>query len=224
MQEGLELEVQEARVFGVLIEKSLATPEHYPLSLNSLTNGCNQKSNREPHMDLSTMAVGMLIDKLVIRGLVGRVQAAGSRVEHYRHNGGEMLDCQEPQLAILAELLLRGPQSFKALRKRSERMSPMETEAVFSSHLEQLLRRGLLKRLPAGMGSRTERVAQTLAPDAAAAESTSPPLAAAPTASSPPQAPDDQGLEARVERLESQLAQLALELGVTLEESESDLA
>ncbi len=217
MDDTLTLEPFEARILGVLIEKELTTPDHYPLTLNALANGCNQKSNRSPVLELSNATVSMLLDKLVVRGLVGRVQRAGSRVEHYRHNARERLHCQEPQLAILAELLTRGPQSASQLRKRTERMSKMESQAIFDSHVEQLIRHGFVKRIPAGMGSRTERLVQEFSPDAHPLEETAAP--AQPLSTPAPGA----DLEARVARLERQLAQLAEELGASLSEESSEL-
>ncbi|MCB9915537.1 MAG: DUF480 domain-containing protein [Planctomycetes bacterium] len=217
MEDLLELEPHEARVLGVLIEKELTTPDQYPLSLNGLTNGCNQKSNREPVMELSNSAVSMLLDKLVIRGLVGRVASAGSRVEHYRHNARERLDCQVPQLALLCELLVRGPQSASQLRKRIERMVQLDAQEVFDSHLSQLQKRGLVKLVPAGMGSRAERYAQTLSPDAHPLDG---PAAPAPAAHAP-RSGDASALEVRVAKLEAQLARLAAELGVELEAEDS---
>lgn len=221
MDETLTLEPHEARVLGVLIEKQLTTPDQYPLSLNGLSNGCSQKSNRDPVLELSNASVGMLLDKLVIRGLVGRVQRSGSRVEHYRHNARELLDCQEPQLAILAELLVRGPQSKSQLKKRTERMSPMDSQAIFDSHLEQLVRRELVKRVPAGMGSRTERFVQTLSPDAHPLDAPASSAAERAPVTPAPAAPE---LEARVAKLERQLARLAEELGATLSDGDSDAA
>lgn len=220
MEDLQSLEPDEARVLGVLIEKELTTPDQYPLSLNALTNGCNQKSNRDPVMELSNSAVSMLLDRLVIRGLVGRVQRSGSRVEHYRHNARERLECQEPQLALLAELLLRGPQSESQLRKRSERMVKLDTPEAFASHLGQLERRGLALLVPPGRGSRVERVAQTLSPDAHPLDAGA--AAEAPAASPAPQATPD--LEARVARLEIQLGRIAAELGLDLDEDSNQSA
>jgi uncharacterized protein YceH (UPF0502 family) len=214
MDETLTLEPHEARALGVLIEKELTTPEQYPLTLNALTSGCNQKSNRDPLLELSNFTVELLVDKLIVRGLVGRVHASGSRVEHFRHNARERLDCQEPQLAILAELLVRGPQTASQLKQRGKRMSPFETQEIFDSHLQQLVRRGLVQRVAPGPGSRAERFIQTLSPDAHPLEEGQ--AAAVPAGTDAPRTAAG-ALEARVAKLEQQLARLAEELGVSLE-------
>src|SRR6266511_4083972 len=100
----------EIRVLGSLIEKELTTPENYPLSLNALTNACNQKSNRAPIMDLAEADVVRGLDKLGSRGLA-RVTAVGGRVAKSHHSLGDNLHLDPPALAVLAELMLRGPQT-----------------------------------------------------------------------------------------------------------------
>ncbi len=120
---NLPLNEIEVRILGCLIEKELTTPEYYPLSLNSLTNACNQKSNREPVMSLEEENVVRGLDKLRIKGFA-RQSAEGGRVPKYCHSLGERLT--PPELAILTELLLRGPQTTGELRNRSSRMSPCE--------------------------------------------------------------------------------------------------
>jgi uncharacterized protein YceH (UPF0502 family) len=117
----LQLSDVEVRILGCLIEKELTTPEYYPLSLNSLTNACNQKSNRDPVMVLEEEDVVRGLDKLRMKGFA-RHSAEGGRVPKYCHSLGERL--MPPELAILAELLLRGPQTLGELRGRSDRMSP----------------------------------------------------------------------------------------------------
>src|SRR5688572_29257254 len=105
----IELTPDEARVLGVLIEKSATTPEQYPLSLNALTAGCNQKNNRDPVLTLSDDQVFDALESLRAKGLVIRIEAgAGSRVQRFRHNAGDALHARAGELAILAELLLRG--------------------------------------------------------------------------------------------------------------------
>ena len=90
--DDLNLNAHEARVLGVLIEKAFTTPDNYPLSLNAATAGCNQKSNRNPVLQLSETEVQIQLDKLVVAGMVGRVHPATSRVERFRHNLCERLD------------------------------------------------------------------------------------------------------------------------------------
>ena len=125
----------EARVIGCLIEKAITTPDQYPLSLNALVNACNQKSNRDPVMDLSESAVQQIVDGLSKKHLVMEKSGFGSRVPKYQHRfcntefGNLKLDPQE--LAIVCELLVRGPQTPGELRTRASRMAPFgETSDV----------------------------------------------------------------------------------------------
>jgi uncharacterized protein YceH (UPF0502 family) len=125
----------EARILGVLIEKELTTPEYYPLTLNSLTNACNQKSNRDPVMQLEEGEVVSGLDKLRQKGLA-RLSGESGRVPKYCHSLGEKL--APPELAVLAELLLRGPQTLGELRTRCERMSPFADIAAVEEVLDDL--------------------------------------------------------------------------------------
>jgi len=123
----IELTALEARVIGCLIEKALTTPDQYPLSLNALVNACNQKSNRDPVLDLSESAVQQVVDGLSKKHLVMEKSGFGSRVPKYQHRfcntefGTLKLDPQE--LAIVCELLVRGPQTPGELRTRASRMA-----------------------------------------------------------------------------------------------------
>src|ERR1700752_595298 len=104
---ALELDAIEARVLGVLIEKELTTPEQYPLSLNALAAGCNRKSNRDPVVELSDSEISGGLERLRRKSLVGASHAAGSRTERYKHAAGTVWTLAQPEIAILAELLLR---------------------------------------------------------------------------------------------------------------------
>jgi len=123
----IELTALEARVIGCLIEKAITTPDQYPLSLNALVNACNQKSNRDPVMDLSESAVQQVLDGLSKKHLVMEKSGFGSRVPKYQHRfcntefGNLKLDPQE--LAIVCELLVRGAQTPGELRTRASRMA-----------------------------------------------------------------------------------------------------
>jgi uncharacterized protein YceH (UPF0502 family) len=123
----IELTALEARVIGCLIEKAITTPDQYPLSLNALVNACNQKSNRDPVLDLSESAVQQVVDGLSKKHLVMEKSGFGSRVPKYQHRfcntefGTVKLDPQE--LAIVCELLVRGPQTPGELRTRAGRMA-----------------------------------------------------------------------------------------------------
>jgi uncharacterized protein YceH (UPF0502 family) len=130
-----ELTALEARLIGCLIEKAITTPDQYPLSLNALVNACNQKSNREPLMDLSESTVQQTVDGLSKKHLIMEKSGFGSRVPKYQHRfcntefGTLKLDPQE--LAIVCELLVRGPQTPGELRTRASRMGPFgETSEV----------------------------------------------------------------------------------------------
>jgi uncharacterized protein YceH (UPF0502 family) len=136
----IELTALEARVIGCLIEKQITTPDQYPLSLNALANACNQKSNRDPMMDLDEATVQKTLDSLSKKHFVMEKSGFGSRVPKYQHRfcntefGTLKLDPQE--LAIVCELLVRGPQTPGELRTRASRMAPfaetLETEAALT--------------------------------------------------------------------------------------------
>ena len=138
----IELTSLQARVIGCLIEKAITTPDQYPLSLNALVNACNQKSNRDPLMDLSESTVQQTLDGLSKKHLVMEKSGFGSRVPKYQHRfcntefGNLKLDPQE--LAIVCELLLRGPQTPGELRTRASRMAPFAEAADVEAALTRL--------------------------------------------------------------------------------------
>jgi len=119
----IELSQIEARVLGAFIEKEMTTPDYYPLSPNALTNACNQKSNRSPVMQLDETEVMETVEFLRQKGLAMQSQDAGSRVVKFRHTLRERLYLEDHELAILAELLLRGAQTPGELRARADRMA-----------------------------------------------------------------------------------------------------
>src|ERR1700757_771955 len=141
----IELTALEARVIGCLIEKAITTPDQYPLSLNALVNACNQKSNRDPVMDLSESAVQQVLDGLSKKHLVMEKSGFGSRVPKYQHRfcntefGNLKLDPQE--LAIVCELLVRGPQTPGELRSRAARMAPVTDVSEIEAALTRLSNR-----------------------------------------------------------------------------------
>lgn len=158
---NLPLSEVEARILGALIEKELTTPDYYPLTLNSLTNACNQKSNRDPVMALEEEEVVRTVDRLRMKGFV-RQSAEGGRVPKYCHCLGEKLP--PPELALLAELLLRGPQTLGELRGRGERMAPFaDLEAVEESLRElQQFAPCLVTLLPRQVGQKEQRYVHLL--------------------------------------------------------------
>lgn len=142
----------ERRVLGVLIEKAKTTPDNYPLTLLALCNGCNQKSNRDPQMNLQEEDVLTALDRLRERGAVALVEGAG-RVEKYRHLAYEWLGVNKAELAVICELLLRGPQTEGQLRGHVERMEPMADLAALRHILAGLKARNLVLSLtPEGRG------------------------------------------------------------------------
>jgi len=151
----------EARILGALMEKELTTPEYYPLTLNSLTNACNQKSNRDPVMHLEDEEVVRGLDKLRMKGFA-RLSGEGGRVPKYCHSLGEKL--APPELAVLAELLLRGPQTLGELRTRCERMSEFADIAAVEEVLAELQKYELqlVTLLPRQPGQKEQRYAHLL--------------------------------------------------------------
>jgi uncharacterized protein YceH (UPF0502 family) len=158
----------ECRVLGVLIEKQMTTPDQYPLTLNAIVAGSNQKNNRSPVLEMSDDAAEAAADGLRAKGLVVRVEQSGARVVKFRHAAAEKLDCRPAELALLAELLLRGPQTVGELRGRASRMQAFESLPAAEGFLRSLMERPvpLVRRLPPVPGSRAERYADLLSPDA----------------------------------------------------------
>ncbi len=147
------LDSVERRVLGVLIEKAKTTPEAYPLSLNAIVTGCNQKNNRDPLMTVDEDQVGRALETLRASGAVAEIYGSG-RVPRYRHYAYEWFgDLQKEDLAILAELLLRGEQSEGDLRGRASRMDPIPDLQILRTRLDALAARGLVVWLsPPGRG------------------------------------------------------------------------
>ena len=148
----------EARVLGVLIEKELTTPDYYPLSMNALVNACNQKSNRDPHMDLTEANVDHALRSLEKQELAGRADSDG-RVTKYEHRLQEAFNFDRRDVAILCELLLRGPQTPGELRSRASRMHPFEDLSQIQSALQRLAQREppLVAMLPRQDGTEESR-------------------------------------------------------------------
>lgn len=207
MSVEIQLDPHEARLFGVLIEKQLTTPDQYPLSLNAATNGANQKSNRDPVLSLAEDEVAEALHRLEQKYLVRKVF---SRVERYLHNGRETLALEIPQLAIMAELLMRGPQMPGELRTRVSRMSPVDSQEHMHQLLRTLLDRGFVERLPPSPGARAERYVQLLSPGLHPLDVPAP----ASSQQAPATGTASPGLEARVSVLEAELARLRSQLGV----------
>jgi uncharacterized protein YceH (UPF0502 family) len=194
----------EVRVLGVLIEKSLATPETYPLSLNALVTGCNQKTNREPVMDLSERDAAQAIARLIRMGLAGTSGGAGSRVEKYRHALAEKMGLDESRQAALAVLLLRGLQTAGEVRQRSGRLYASSSVAEAEGTLDSLEERDepLATRLPVQPGRSAARYAHLLSGEPEVDESDAPSPVAAPAVE------QARATEDRLVALEQEVAEL----------------
>jgi uncharacterized protein YceH (UPF0502 family) len=213
---ALELSALEARVVGCLIEKQIATPDQYPLSLNALLNACNQKSNRDPVMALAERELQGVVDGLVRKQVVLEKSGFGSRVPKYHqlfcNTQFGTLKFSPLQTAIVCELLLRGPQTPGELRTRAARMTPIHDLEEVETALEDLATRPegpFVVKLPREPGRRESRYAQLFTGpiDVAALEAAQ--VAALPAAAATSGAPT---LSARVDALESEVAALREQL------------
>jgi uncharacterized protein YceH (UPF0502 family) len=140
-----ELSRAQRRVLGVLVEKGITTPEVYPLTLKSVTTGCNQKSNRDPIANYDEDRVEAVLEELRELGLVAMVYTESGRTPRFRHYLRKRFTVTEPQLAILTELLLRGQQAMGELRTRASRMAPIETLEQLRTELEGLAAANLVR-------------------------------------------------------------------------------
>ena len=158
------LTVAEARVLGSLVEKEVTTPDYYPLSLNALINACNQRSNREPVMDLDEDTVRLALRRLEDKQLGGRARNADSRVTKYEHWLGEAFNFSRAETALMCVLLLRGPQTPGELRGRTERMHRFEELTDVAAGLQKLMERepSLVAVLPRQPGTKESRYAHLL--------------------------------------------------------------
>jgi len=171
----LRLTATEVRVLGSLIEKDITTPEYYPLSLNALVNACNQKSNRDPVMQLDEDAVRDALEVLQQQRVAGPARGADSRVTKYEQRLQEVFNFTRPEIAVLCVLLLRGPQTPGELRGRAERLHRFEALEDVQSALQKLMQREppLAKILPRQPGTKKSRYAHLLAGDVVVVEETS---------------------------------------------------
>ncbi|CAE6917772.1 DUF480 domain-containing protein [Pseudomonas sp. REST10] len=195
----------EVRILGCLIEKQLTTPESYPLTLNAVQLACNQKTSREPLMNLESGEVGRYLRSLEGRQLV-HLQM-GSRADRWEQRCDKQLELVKPQTVLLGLLMLRGPQTLNELLTRSNRMYDFDDVAEIQHQLERLIGRGLAMLLPRQTGQREDRYMHLLG-DPADLESL---LASRPSGRSEAAAPNEDRLvelEARIAALEERLARL----------------
>jgi uncharacterized protein len=212
----------ESRVLGTLVEKAQTVPGQYPLTLNGLVVGCNQKNNRDPVTNLTEDDVLDAIDGLRTKGLVREAMLAGSRVHKYRHIAREALGVGTGELALLTELLLRGPQAAGELRGRAMRLLPPGDQSLATLEstadvLAALASRdpAMVRRLPRRPGERAERWVQLLCPDlhpldgpVGAAASDDDSLRTTAGASRPSRSGDDDASAPRIAELEEQVTAL----------------
>lgn len=205
MPEPIVLHAAEARVLGALMEKEATTPDYYPLSLNALVNACNQRSNREPVMDLDEEAVRQALHGLEDMRLAGRARASDGRVTKYEHWLGEAFNFTRAEAALLCVLLLRGPQTPGELRGRTERMHRFDEIGDVLAGLQKLMERepALAAVLPRQPGTKEARYAHLLS---GAAETSTPDSADEGGESAEP------GTLARVAQLEQTVESLQKEL------------
>lgn len=201
----------EVRILGSLIEKAATTPDTYPLTLSALVAACNQLTNREPVMQLDEDTVSSAITTLRRRSLLRAIQPAGSRVTKYQHLLDDALDLDARELAILAVLMLRGPQTTGELHTRTARLATFEGADALEPVLERLLARdsgSLVARLARRPGQKEARYAQLLGGEVVEGPEPADASETRPVAASHGEAPADSALEVRVRQLEQALTAL----------------
>jgi uncharacterized protein YceH (UPF0502 family) len=207
--EPILLTAAQARVLGALIEKEVTTPDYYPLSLNALINACNQRSNREPVMDLDEDAVRQALHGLEDQRLAGRARGADGRVTKYEHWLGEAFNFSRAETALLCVLLLRGPQTPGELRGRTERLHSFDEIADVLAGIQKLMDRepALVAVLPRQPGTKEARYAHLL----------SGPVESMPLGAGEPsyvrrESGEDAGHEERIAKLEATITELRREI------------
>ncbi|MEI7177456.1 YceH family protein [Pectobacterium carotovorum] len=207
-----QLDAREARVIGCMLEKQITTPDQYPMSLNGITTACNQKTNREPVMELSESEVQQTLDLLVKKHFLRTLSGFGNRVVKYEHRfcNSEFGDLKlsPAEVALVTTLLLRGPQTPGELRTRAARLYEFSDVGETESTLEQLQQREdgpFVVRLAREAGKRESRYQHLFSGEVSDA--------AAPEADS---ASDNSPLAERVETLEKEVAELKRQLAALL--------
>jgi len=218
-EKGVDIQLTpiEARVIGCLLEKQRTTPEQYPLSLNALTNACNQKSSRDPVMELDEATVQDTVDALMKRHYVTDKSGFGSRVTKYQHRFCNTefgtLKFSDQETGIICVLLLRGPQTPGELRTRTERLCKFHDVHEVEATLEHLMRRDdgpFVTKLPREPGKRESRFAHLFCGEPELQENAAP--AVAPAAGPVADSGRIEQLEQVVRRLQDEVAELRLRL------------
>jgi uncharacterized protein len=208
----VQLTPDECRVLGVLVEKAHTVASQYPMSLNAIVVGCNQKSNRDPVVTIDEDRVMRALDSLRSKQFVVFADTLGSRVTKFKHTAREALQVGTSELVILTELLLRGPQTTGELRGRASRMHELGSLEEVRNLLQHMmeLAEPLVRRIPPAPGGRAEQFAQLLCPDLH-------PIAEGPSAAAglagggagqAVSGPQAAALEERLEHVEAELAAL----------------
>ena len=212
----IELNDVQARVLGALVEKSLTTPDQYPLSLNSLVLACNQKTSRDPVMNLDEAAVGQGLHFLLEKSLAGRIHEAGSRVPKFMHHIEMLLTgADQKTIATVCVLLLRGAQTPGELKTRTDRLCEFTSTAEVEALLQDLTLRPepWVLKLPRQPGQKEVRYRHLFSgapePGSATAPVSAPAAAAAPVAAAPAALDRVAQLEKRVEALEALVKKLS---------------
>ena len=203
----MQADAAELRVLGCLIEKQRTTPDVYPLSLNALRLACNQAVNRDAVVEYDEATIRAALERLSGKGWMRLASGPGSRAAKYRHLVDDALDLVPSHLALLAVLMLRGPQTPGELKARSDRLYPVGSIEDVERTLEALIERGLVARLPRRPGQKEERYRQLLGgadpeeiPGAVSSDEVE--------VVGEPYTDRVEALEARIERLETELASL----------------
>ena len=200
----------EVRVVGALVEKQMATPEYYPLTMNALVNACNQLTGREPVVSYDERTVARALESLREKQLVWQVAAAGARVPKYEHRLSEKFNLAEQETAVLAVLMLRGPQTVGEIKGRTGRMYEFAELAEVEITLESLITAAvpLAVKLPRQPGTKESRYAHLLAGEVHIEEQAAEPRASAAVLEVRAENERLANLESEVDSLRQQLAEL----------------
>jgi uncharacterized protein len=204
----VDADAVEIRVLGCLVEKQRTTPDQYPLSLNTLRLACNQATNRDPVVDYDEAAIRSALDSLSRRGWVRLASGPGSRVAKFRHLLDDALGRVPSQIALLAVLMLRGPQTPGELKQRVERLYPYGSIEDVEQALEALADAELAEKLPRRPGQSQDRWRHLLGPSEATPEPPAPAQEPERSTSAESVVSTQTLLEQRVARLEQQVAEL----------------
>jgi uncharacterized protein YceH (UPF0502 family) len=212
----MDLDPVEVRVLGCLIEKQRTTPDAYPLSLNALRLACNQTTNRDPVVSYDEETIRGALHRLGRRRYTRLASGHSSRAAKYRHLLDDELRLDPAEQAVLAVLMLRGPQTPGELKQRTERMQPFPDLAALEEVLTRLIDRQLVHELARRPGQKEERFQHRLSDELDEAEAALPAVAPAPVVVPPPPRRDErlERLEAEVASLREEVAAIKAELGV----------